>query len=196
MVASFLAEVLVICNWHPAKRSFRVLPYAKPAFFIKEVIEQMGRDELPEIMVMNDVIRFLRISRAKAYDLSKAPGFPSFRIWGRSIRIRKDRSSGAICPSIRRSGRSCPARGEDPPAGRGAGPALSPACQGHPPRGPVHLSPGHPPRGPVHLSPGRQGDPLQVGTIFEETIPPSLGALGVLGSPVIKMCYPQSIHTR
>lgn len=41
-----------------------------------------------ELMTINDMIKFLKISRSKAYELVNTKGFPVIK-FGRNIRIRK-----------------------------------------------------------------------------------------------------------
>ncbi|MGB9919266.1 MAG: helix-turn-helix domain-containing protein [Moorellales bacterium] len=45
--------------------------------------------ELPSILTMVDIARFLRIGRSAAYELARRPDFPAIRL-GRSIRVRRE----------------------------------------------------------------------------------------------------------
>ncbi|GMA49361.1 hypothetical protein GCM10025857_07180 [Alicyclobacillus contaminans] len=47
-------------------------------------------DQLPPILTMSDVARYLRIGRTKAYELAYQPGFPVIRI-GRLVRVPRER---------------------------------------------------------------------------------------------------------
>jgi len=51
--------------------------------------EHDPREQLPIVLTVKDIQRLLRISRAKAYDLTHKAGFPCVRI-GRTIRIPRD----------------------------------------------------------------------------------------------------------
>jgi len=44
----------------------------------------------PALLTVEEVARFLRISRAKAYELAAQGGIPTVRM-GRSVRVRRDR---------------------------------------------------------------------------------------------------------
>lgn len=49
----------------------------------------MSDYELPAVLKMDDVARYLRIGRTKAYELAYRPDFPAIRI-GRCVRVPRD----------------------------------------------------------------------------------------------------------
>ncbi len=49
----------------------------------------MQPEELPPVLTMNDVARYLRIGRTVAYELAHRPDFPAVRI-GRLIRVNRE----------------------------------------------------------------------------------------------------------
>ncbi|MFB5193172.1 helix-turn-helix domain-containing protein [Alicyclobacillus fastidiosus] len=49
----------------------------------------MSYQELPDVLTMTDVAKYLRIGRTKAYELAYNPDFPAIRI-GRCVRVTKD----------------------------------------------------------------------------------------------------------
>ncbi|WP_303800182.1 helix-turn-helix domain-containing protein [Alicyclobacillus macrosporangiidus] len=46
-------------------------------------------DELPTVLTMEDVARYLRIGRTAAYELAHRPDFPAVRI-GRLVRVNRE----------------------------------------------------------------------------------------------------------
>lgn len=46
-------------------------------------------DTLAEVLTMEDIARYLRISRSAAYELPHLPGFPAIRL-GRTIRVIRE----------------------------------------------------------------------------------------------------------
>ncbi|MCL6633926.1 MAG: helix-turn-helix domain-containing protein [Alicyclobacillus herbarius] len=49
----------------------------------------MQPEELPPVLTMNDVARYLRIGRTAAYELAHRPDFPALRI-GRLVRVNRE----------------------------------------------------------------------------------------------------------
>jgi excisionase family DNA binding protein len=47
-------------------------------------------DELPDVLTVEDIAKYLRCGRSKAYELTKLREFPAIRI-GKLVRIRKDK---------------------------------------------------------------------------------------------------------
>ncbi len=50
--------------------------------------KRVSLEEVPDVMSVSDLQEFMGVSRVKAYEMVKMPGFPSFTC-GRLIRIYK-----------------------------------------------------------------------------------------------------------
>lgn len=48
----------------------------------------MDSQELPRVLTVIEIARYLRISRSAAYELLRRPGFPAIRL-GRTVRVSR-----------------------------------------------------------------------------------------------------------